>query len=277
VPLDDQREWFRYHQLFRQLLQHQLERRYQRDEIAGLHRQASQWFAAHDQLEEAVQHALLAGDTAGAAQIVAQHRHALINQDEWRRLEILLQVLPRTIVETQPELLLAKAWGAHNRYNLLQMPDLINQAEILIAQLGLEPAVARSLRGEVALFRSYLAYWANDMPDVVSQAQQALADLPLDWWHARLVTRLFLASAITRWAIPRVRPRPCQPASLSSGQRSLSDALAHDHLFCLLARRRFAGCSGCRQPGADSKRAASLSPNRQLGALLQRNRPLPSE
>ena len=63
VPLDDRREWFRYHQLFRQLLQHQLERRYQRDEIAALHRRASRWFAAHDLLEEAVQHALLADDT----------------------------------------------------------------------------------------------------------------------------------------------------------------------------------------------------------------------
>jgi LuxR family transcriptional regulator, maltose regulon positive regulatory protein len=195
VPLDEQREWFRYHQLFRQLLQHQLERRYRRDEIAELHRRAGRWFAAHGLLEEAVQHALLADDAAEAAQIVAQQRHVLINQDEWRHLEVLLQVLPRAIVETQPELLLARAWCAHNRYNLPQMPALIDQAETLIAQQSLEPAVTRGLRGEVATFRSYQAFHANDMPRAVSQAQQALADLPPEWWHARLVARLYLTCA----------------------------------------------------------------------------------
>jgi LuxR family transcriptional regulator, maltose regulon positive regulatory protein len=195
VPLDDRREWFRYHQLFRQLLQHQLERRYQRDEIAELHRRASRWFAAHELSEEAVQHALLADDTANAAQIIAQQRHALMNQDDWRRLEVLLQALPSTIVETQPELLLAKAWCAHNRYDLLQVSTLNDQAESLIAQLALEPDVTRGLRGEVAALRSYQAFWANNLSGILWHSQQALADLPLDWWHARLVARLYLACA----------------------------------------------------------------------------------
>jgi LuxR family maltose regulon positive regulatory protein len=195
VPLDDQREWFRYHQLFRQLLQHQLERRYQRDEIAALHRRASHWLAAHNLLEEAVHHALLADNAADAAQIVAQQRHNLMNQDDWHRLEALLRVLPPAVSTAPPELLLAQAWSAHNRYNLLQVSTLTDQAESLIAQLALEPAVTRVLRGEVAALRSYQSFWANDMPGVVSQAQQALADLPLAWWHARLVARLFLTCA----------------------------------------------------------------------------------
>jgi ATP/maltotriose-dependent transcriptional regulator MalT len=113
VPLDDQREWFRYHQLFRQLLRHQLERLYQPSDIAELHRRASRWLAAHGLLEEAVQHALLANDATGAAQIVAQQRHVLMNQDDWRRLENLLQVLSPAVVEAQPELLLTRAWCAY--------------------------------------------------------------------------------------------------------------------------------------------------------------------
>jgi LuxR family maltose regulon positive regulatory protein len=108
-------------------------------------------------------------------------------------LEILLQVLPRTIVETQPELLLAKAWCAHNRYDVSQMLALVDRAEALIAQLTLEPAVTRALRGEVAFFRCYQAAWASNLPGAVSQAQRALADLPLDWWHARALAHLYLA------------------------------------------------------------------------------------
>ncbi len=195
VPLDDQREWFRYHQLLRQLLRHQLERVYQPSDIAELHRRASRWFVAHDLLEEAVQHALLVDDAAGAAQIVAQQRHTLMNQDDWRRLEALLQVLPPAVVEAQPELLLTRAWCAYNQYNLLQVPAVIDHAEIQIARLALEPAVTRGWRGEVAFFRSYQAYWATDLPDVLSYSKQALDGLPLEWWHARIVARLFLASA----------------------------------------------------------------------------------
>lgn len=195
VPMDDQREWFRYHQLFKQLLRHQLELRYPPGDIAELHRRASRWLAAHDLLEEAVQHALLAADTAGAAQIVVQQRHVLMNQDDWRRLEDLLGGLPPAVVEAQPELLLTRAWCAYNRYNLLQMPAVIDQAETLTTQHSLEHPVVRSWQGELAFFRSYQAYWANDLPRIVSYAQQALAALPLEWWHARILARLFLASA----------------------------------------------------------------------------------
>jgi LuxR family transcriptional regulator, maltose regulon positive regulatory protein len=195
VSLDDQREWFRNHHLFRELLQHQLEHRYSRDEIAALHRRASQWFAAHDLLEEAVQHALLADDAPSAAQVVAQHRHVLMNQDDWRRLESLLQVLPPAVVEAQPELLLAKAWSAYNHYNLLQVPTLIDQAHALITQRALEPALARRLQGEVEFFRGYQCFWANDVPGVLVHMQRALDDIPLEWWHARVLPRLFLASA----------------------------------------------------------------------------------
>ncbi len=195
TPLDDRREWFRYHQLFRQLLQHQLERRYQHDEIAVLHQRASHWLAAHGLLEEAVRHALLADNVADAAQIVVQQRHNLMNQDDWRHLEALLQVLPPAVVEAQPELLLARAWCKHNRFNLLQMPALIDQAATLIAQQASAPAVKRTLQGEVEYFRAYQCFWVDDMPGVVVHAQQALDWLPLEWWHARILVRLFLASA----------------------------------------------------------------------------------
>jgi LuxR family transcriptional regulator, maltose regulon positive regulatory protein len=46
VMLDDSRQWFRYHHLFREALQARLER-LEPDLVHGLHLRASQWFAAH--------------------------------------------------------------------------------------------------------------------------------------------------------------------------------------------------------------------------------------
>src|SRR5215510_13900600 len=61
VALDPGRSWFRYHHLFADLLQLQL-RRTEPDQVAGLHRAATGWFAGHGYPVEAVRHAQAAGD-----------------------------------------------------------------------------------------------------------------------------------------------------------------------------------------------------------------------
>jgi len=43
IPLDNERHWYRYHHLFAELLRNRLARAYS-DQIAGLHRRASDWY-----------------------------------------------------------------------------------------------------------------------------------------------------------------------------------------------------------------------------------------
>src|SRR3989304_5559340 len=57
VPLDQAREWYRYHHLFAELLQHHL-RVEDRHDVAQLHRRASQRHADRDFSTEAIRHAL---------------------------------------------------------------------------------------------------------------------------------------------------------------------------------------------------------------------------
>ena len=70
VPLDDNRQWFRYHHLFVQVLRSQLARS---EPGIGptLHGRASAWHRLYGSTDEAIGHALAAGDTAGA---VRPHR-----------------------------------------------------------------------------------------------------------------------------------------------------------------------------------------------------------
>src|SRR5215469_7892651 len=77
VPLDDDRLWFRYHQLFRQMLRSQLTRT-EPDIVPELHRRASAWYRAKGATEEAIRHALAAGDTRVAANLIAQNWHAFV-------------------------------------------------------------------------------------------------------------------------------------------------------------------------------------------------------
>ena len=68
MPLDDERLWYRYHQLFAEALRHRLQRR-QPDLVPELHRRASAWYEQHGLVREAVHHALAATDFALAARL----------------------------------------------------------------------------------------------------------------------------------------------------------------------------------------------------------------
>ena len=69
VPLDDQRRWYRYHHLFADVLRAHLLAE-QPDQVAGLHRRASDWYDEAGEPEPAVRHALAAGDVERAAELV---------------------------------------------------------------------------------------------------------------------------------------------------------------------------------------------------------------
>jgi LuxR family maltose regulon positive regulatory protein len=69
TPLDEERRWYRYHQLFAEALRHRLQRR-QPDLVPKLHRRASTWYEQQGLTREAVHHALTAADFAQAARLI---------------------------------------------------------------------------------------------------------------------------------------------------------------------------------------------------------------
>lgn len=71
VPLDDTREWFRYHHLFADFLSQRLKRS-SAQRVAGLRRRAARALAAVGDLPEAVQHAVVADDIALAVALTQE-------------------------------------------------------------------------------------------------------------------------------------------------------------------------------------------------------------
>jgi LuxR family maltose regulon positive regulatory protein len=71
VPLDNRREWYRYHQLFRQLLYAELSRR-EPDMISDLHLRAAAWYEGNGEFEAAIEHAQAASDANWVARLVSE-------------------------------------------------------------------------------------------------------------------------------------------------------------------------------------------------------------
>ena len=86
TPMDQERLWYRYHQLFHEFLLTELRRRHP-GELVGLYRTASRWFEGHGLSGEAVEYGLLAGDFENVT--------ALVERQSW--IELMAGHIPRVI------------------------------------------------------------------------------------------------------------------------------------------------------------------------------------
>ncbi len=109
VPLDDERRWFRYHQLFSQFLRKEL-RRKKPGVIPDLHRRACDWFDHEGLAAEAVSHAFAAGDTERAANLVEHIARTTLRRGELSTLRRWLEELSEDLVCSRPRLCLFFAW-----------------------------------------------------------------------------------------------------------------------------------------------------------------------
>jgi LuxR family transcriptional regulator, maltose regulon positive regulatory protein len=111
IPLDDEREWFRFHHLFGELLTSRLG---QRDpaRLRQLHRRASEVHESGDELDRAIHHALAAGDTVRAAALVQRDAVALSFAGRPGVLARRLALLDEGTLTTTADAAVARAWAA---------------------------------------------------------------------------------------------------------------------------------------------------------------------
>jgi LuxR family maltose regulon positive regulatory protein len=109
TALDDEGRWYRYHQLFRDLLLFELERSGIADQ-ALLHRRAAEWFYEHGELGEAIGHAAASGDPDFAGDLIAQGWRSEFNLGHLQTVQSWLTALPPARVAADARLTVAQLW-----------------------------------------------------------------------------------------------------------------------------------------------------------------------
>jgi LuxR family transcriptional regulator, maltose regulon positive regulatory protein len=176
VALDDKRQWYRYHHLFADFLQHRLRMKYPQ-RVKELHQQASLWFERNGLQAEAIGHALAAGNHEHAAELVQDIAELLI----WRRAELntwlgWLNALPDAVVRAYPRLCLYHAWVL---YLTNQMSGAERRVEDAEAALNLNGSSADPLiAGMLAAVRSTISGIRQQFPAALGLSRQALEQLP---------------------------------------------------------------------------------------------------
>jgi LuxR family maltose regulon positive regulatory protein len=109
VPLDDRREWYRYHHLFAQLLRLELASR-EPGLMATLHRRAAAWHRRAGNLDEAIGHANAAGDFTQAAALIARHWLTYWRRGQRATVARWLDGLPDSAILADPPVAYVAAW-----------------------------------------------------------------------------------------------------------------------------------------------------------------------
>ncbi|MBV9707924.1 MAG: hypothetical protein JO125_11020 [Chloroflexi bacterium] len=176
VSLDDERGWYRYHHLFAEVLRNFLQRT-ESELLPELHRRASVWYQQQGLVVEAVQHALAAPDLERAADLIEQDG---LTVSGWGKVHTVLgwlALLPDALMHARPRLCTTHAFMLAITYQLQAA-----KARLQDAELGLEfdaPAQqVRTIQGQVATLRAFIAHYDGNLVGSVALSYQALALLP---------------------------------------------------------------------------------------------------
>ncbi|HMN60169.1 MAG TPA: LuxR C-terminal-related transcriptional regulator, partial [Anaerolinea sp.] len=186
IPLDYQRNWFRYHHLFSDLLRHTASQVFP-NITALLHLRASQWLEAHGYIQEAVKHGFQSQDWPYAAELVERHAWNQILHSQVSTTSEWCRTFPEAVIRKRPALCIFHAWALIIAFKKDDFPAAtarIQQAEAALGEI--DPQVVSDLipgappvplhtwvNGQVTLLRSFLLMAAPR-----AQANpQALVDL----------------------------------------------------------------------------------------------------
>jgi LuxR family maltose regulon positive regulatory protein len=191
IPLDDIREWYRYHRLFADVLQaHLLETR--PDDIAALHVRASAWYQQNGDSSEAIRHAMAAEDFDRAADLVELAIPVMRRIRQEATLHGWLKALPADVIRVRPVLSVGLAGALLAVGEFEGVEARLQDAEGLLQANGAGPAGQRSemvvandqefqrLPAAIELYRAAGALAHGDVPATVAHAQLVLDLSPLD-------------------------------------------------------------------------------------------------
>src|SRR5450759_3239145 len=196
VPLDNERRWYRYHQLFADLLRQRLQSSTGDEvgDVTELHRRASVWYEDNGLEIEAFHNAIAANDIERAERLIEGEGMPLQFRGAGAPVLNWLESLPRTVLDARPSLWVTYAstllfGGQHTA-----VEQKLQAAEAALQ--GTEPDDRTTdLVGRIASMRATLAVIQHDGETIITQSRRALEYLHPDNLPVRTATTWTLGYA----------------------------------------------------------------------------------
>jgi len=194
VPLDNERNWYRYHHLFADVLRMHLMAE-QPDQVSALHRRASEWYEHNGSAADAIRHALAAEDfecAAGLIELVWSAMSLSYQSSTWLGW---VKTLPEELVHARPVLTVWYAYALLGSGEMEAAEARLKDAERWLdtpadmrerpespaaGMVVVDEAEFHRLPGMIALLRAAQALARGDMPETMKHARRVLDLAPED-------------------------------------------------------------------------------------------------
>ena len=213
IPLDDHRQWYRYHHLFAEVLRTHLLEEKLVDRVTALHLRASEWFERNDMRPDAIRHALDAKDFKRSAGLIElawpAAEEGSIHQSTWLGW---VERLSEELVHARPVLNVGYAFALLSSGDLEAAEARLKDAERWLSagtmkgqletprveMVVVDKEQFESLPATIAVGHAYIAQALGNISDTVRYANQAL-ELSPEGEHLRRGQASMLLG-ITYWA-----------------------------------------------------------------------------
>lgn len=203
VPLDGERNWYRYHHLFGDLLRQRSEQNIASNEVAELHLNASAWFEQNGDLADAFRHAMAAKDQNRAADIAER---AWLGMDETFQSGQWLgwvKQLSGSVRRLRPVLCVQIAWAYMDASKADESESFLQEAEQCLREAAhtmvvVEEEQFKTLPARIAIARAYNSQTKGESLATVKLAQEAVRLSPETNQFMRAQATAILAGAY--WA-----------------------------------------------------------------------------
>jgi len=188
-PLDEERQWFRYHQLFADLLQQRLLQA-QGELVPELHRRAGEWCIQNGLKDQAINHALAAEDSGWAARLIEEIAEDIWDRGQQTKLLKWFEALPDDKINSSVLLSILYARTLNICGHLEEAEKKLQHAERMINSAREAFAVSfspdsehtfklrkKELQGRVSVIRAFIAAYQGDMLQVMKSARRAMETL----------------------------------------------------------------------------------------------------
>lgn len=190
IYLDDERQWYRYHHLFCDVLHSHL-LKHQPDIIPVLHQRASDWYAQQGFELDALQHAIAGTHIDHAITIIQTPQVPIYFRGVAYPILQWLKSLSVDVLNTSPFLWVVYAWVLMISYQNAQVEEKLQAAEAVLNQSN----DTQMLKGQIAAIRAMLAANQYQTEMIIQQSQLALDLLDTNDAYLRAVITRTLAIA----------------------------------------------------------------------------------
>ncbi len=197
ISLDSRKEWYRYHHIFRSVLQSQAMAELGPERVGDLQRHAAAWLDEVGLTDEALRQAVAAHDLDLTSRLIEHGLCGVLNREDRPTLDRWLDLLPEEMIQARPGLLIMKAWSLHWSWQALDKV-LARLALLLEEDNGatLSADARRIVRGQMLELYGKQAYDANQFATSIAYCREALTLLPETWSYARSGTTVYLGFAM---------------------------------------------------------------------------------